>query len=170
MSPRSQKKLEYKNEKRRFDHRNKSRSFIEAVNGFDLFASPVMNFNVRGREKVTSKFGLAVSFFLYVCVFYFSVTRIIQFVTYGDIQTYQNLDIGHAAGLRVNITDQLTNMAFLATSACPSSKCGFINLNLWKAHLVTKDAAGSINKTEIPLKRCGEIEVKNFSPTRLDHE
>ena len=59
---------------------------------FDLFAIPVINFNMRGKEKVTSTLGSIFSFALVVIVCYFTLTRSLQILRSGRIETMENLD------------------------------------------------------------------------------
>ena len=77
LSPRSRKNYEYRTERRRTDKRTTSRSFMARLDAFDMFAKPVINFNMRGRERVTSKLGLSFSFLLVCVVFYFVVVRLV---------------------------------------------------------------------------------------------
>ena len=52
------------------------------LDNFDMFAKPVINFNMRGKERVTSRCGLAFSFLMIMLVFYFILNRTIQIVGY----------------------------------------------------------------------------------------
>lgn len=59
---------------------------------FDLFAVPVINFNMRGKEKVTSKLGQIFSVALVITMVYFTLTRSLQILRSGRIETMENLD------------------------------------------------------------------------------
>lgn len=84
------------------------------LDSYDMFAKPVINFNIHGREKVTSRCGLAFSFLMVCLVIYFVVVRLVQIATYNTFNTRNTLGYGEAEGEQVDITNQLSNLAFRA--------------------------------------------------------
>ena len=75
LSPRSKKMYRYKEKKRQTDRQTGTRRFVDRIDDFDLFAKPVINFNMRGKDKVTTRCGLLFSFLLVAIVFYFALLR-----------------------------------------------------------------------------------------------
>ena len=77
------------------------------LDSFDIFAKPVINFNMRGKERVTSRCGLAFSFMLVMLVIYFILNRIVQIFGYQSAITRENLGESQAIrkSERINIAD-----------------------------------------------------------------
>ena len=69
---------------------------------------------MRGKENVASRTGLIASFFIVALVLYFALIRLVQYFVGGRIQTRDNLAYGEAVGKKVDITDQMANLAFRA--------------------------------------------------------
>ena len=77
LSPRSRRNHDYKKQKREeIDAKfgvAKARSFTQWANGYDFFALPVVNFNIRGKEQVSTKCGIFFSLLLTSIIVYSSL-------------------------------------------------------------------------------------------------
>ena len=59
-----------------------SRSFTAWAEGYDLFAQPIVNFNIRGKSKVSTNCGIFWSFILIGMLVYAIIYSFIQIATY----------------------------------------------------------------------------------------
>ena len=107
LSPRSRKNFEYKTEKRQTGKRTVAGSCIDSLEGYDLFAKSVVNFNMRGRQKITSRVGLFLSFVQLVIVFYYMLSRLAEVSSYRHIQTFETLSKNQSQGRRLDVTQYL---------------------------------------------------------------
>ena len=147
LSPRALKNYKYKKGKKENDRNIKSRALVDWIDEFDLFAKPVVSFNMRGKERVTSRCGLAFSILLIVLVFYFMLLRAIQIMSYGRVVTREN--IAESQAIRdnevSNMITQLENMAFRAVQFQTDTVLDS-ELVEWQAFLVeSKDGEVSEN-------------------------
>ena len=73
LSPRSRKNYFFKTEIKQYGRRTVTRSFVDFIEDLDFFAKPVINFNMRGKEKVSSRIGLFASFIIVSIVLYLAL-------------------------------------------------------------------------------------------------
>ena len=92
-----------------------SRSFTNWADGFDFFAKPVISFNLRGKQKVSTKCGTFFSFLLTAILIYSSLFSFIQVATYERMRKSEKLEYGEAAEEVYDFTKYAANLAFRAT-------------------------------------------------------
>ena len=96
-----------------------TRSFVDFIEDLDFFAKPVINFNMRGKEKVSSRIGLFASFLIVSIVLYLALGGLVVVARQGQIQAREYLAYGKAIGLKVDITDQIE---ILPSELCNTKK------------------------------------------------
>ena len=89
-------------------------SFTKWANDFDFFAKPVISFNIRGKEKVSTKCGTLFSFLLTAILVYSSLLKFVQIATYERMSKSEKLEYGQADGEVFDFTNYATNLAFRA--------------------------------------------------------
>ena len=69
---------------------------------------------MRGKEKVSSRIGLLASFLIVSLVLYLALGGLVQVAKQGGIQAREYLAYGNAIGQKVDVSDQMANIAFRA--------------------------------------------------------
>lgn len=153
LSPRSKINYRYKTQKRIVDDKPVSRSFISWLDSLDLFAVPVIKFNMRGKEQVSTRCGLLFTICLFVIVIFFTLSRLIQITMInGRIETLDNIAYGQASDETLNINDWLDNLAFIATQSDDLE----VFPVTWQLEHVKRQYGEGEERTEIPLKKCSQ--------------
>ena len=160
LSPRSRRKHDYKKQRREQSNtlQGVSRQFISCTDSYDFFAKPVVSFNIRGEEKVSTKCGFFLSFILTSILVYTSLFSLVQIASYERSHKSEKLEFGEAADRRFDFIDYARNLAFRMSNTETDENNAMIDPSIgrWVARLVNKKLDNVFEQSfvEIPTKYC----------------
>ena len=164
LSPRSRRNHDYKKQKHEENDTKfgvqTARSFTQWAETFDFFAQPVINFNIKGKDQVSTKCGILFSFILTGILVYSCLFSFIQIATYERMSKSEKLEYGKAADDVYDFSKEAANLAFRATFLGTEDAEIDKTIAKWTVRLTNATNNFKFDEAvqEIPVKYCDEVD------------